>query len=841
MRRIFTTIQTTSLLFLCLLIKPSFQLKGQSVTDQLITKIPRGTAHEINIAEINDDAFQDIFFTAQINPDSIVGILLLQTDPLHFSIADTVPQLADVKIFTTDLDNNGQTDLILKERNNTSSYLTAYLNYNSKSGFRKEQLLAGDSILDFACIDFNNDGLKDMLTISKIESQYVFSLYLQFPNLSFHRFLSCPGINNFLATFLNNDGFMDLILYDELNNELELYLSKDYLSWDTLNMSFKYPASYLEQTDFNHDGRTDILILSNLDTTSETYYLLNKSNGYELIPVCKYPFSVQFISSADFTNDGLYDIVTGAYDQNELLEMDSLGGLMQIDTLGLPSGFIIKSTGDIDDDGDLDWTGFQTAADSTFIHLLVNNPAETNYGPLTVTLNNAVTIGDFTRFSWNRSSDDHTPPESISYDFSLQSETENRYLVTSDYDLENAPRNGSRNVSRHGYTGFNTIYLALQLSSGRYFWGVAGVDNSFYSGTDIWNCSGNGPCSNKNVVSQCLEITREDTLVCISDTLYLSFGNVEDSVTWGSLKNGVMEYGNPLRYPVTEEDEVYAIAIPKFPCTDPLNACVKNYNLSVKIAGNIPTFDFFESDEVNICQNSLYYIDIFIPDSLNAYLTYSIFANDVLLDESNPEVKVTQPTTISILASYANCHNLTDTLILNSVLPPEINIEGENRIFLGRSTILTASGALNYAWSPSESLDSPHSASILASPDESTTFTVQGWDEEGCMGMNSINVEIIPSVFIPELFTPNSDGNNDRFIIHGHGIDQLDFSIYDGNGRRIYRTTSVSEITHNGWDGTVNGRPVEPGTYVWIIRGEFENGFPLTFLGKNKGEIKIVW
>ncbi|MGB3466567.1 MAG: Ig-like domain-containing protein, partial [Cyclobacteriaceae bacterium] len=103
--------------------------------------------------------------------------------------------------------------------------------------------------------------------------------------------------------------------------------------------------------------------------------------------------------------------------------------------------------------------------------------------------------------------------------------------------------------------------------------------------------------------------------------------------------------------------------------------------------------------------------------------------------------------------------------------------------------------------------------------------------------MRIVNNEL----FIPTLFSPNNDGQNDRFRIRGEGISDIVFSIYDTEGIEVYRTGSLSDATQSGWDGTIkNGNDAQPDTYIWVIKGSFENGSSLTVNGENTGLIRLV-
>jgi len=70
-----------------------------------------------------------------------------------------------------------------------------------------------------------------------------------------------------------------------------------------------------------------------------------------------------------------------------------------------------------------------------------------------------------------------------------------------------------------------------------------------------------------------------------------------------------------------------------------------------------------------------------------------------------------------------------------------------------------------------------------------------------------------PSIFIPNLFTPNKDGINDVFEVKGEGIKALDCIIYNRWGQKLYSWDGV----HGFWDGMINGNIAGNGTYFFLI------------------------
>ncbi|MEA3446003.1 MAG: gliding motility-associated C-terminal domain-containing protein, partial [Bacteroidota bacterium] len=69
------------------------------------------------------------------------------------------------------------------------------------------------------------------------------------------------------------------------------------------------------------------------------------------------------------------------------------------------------------------------------------------------------------------------------------------------------------------------------------------------------------------------------------------------------------------------------------------------------------------------------------------------------------------------------------------------------------------------------------------------------------------------SVDVPDLFTPNGDGNNDVIKAKGWGIKELlEFRIYNRWGEEVFFTNDISQ----GWDGIYKGQaqPIDSYTYI---------------------------
>jgi gliding motility-associated-like protein len=76
-------------------------------------------------------------------------------------------------------------------------------------------------------------------------------------------------------------------------------------------------------------------------------------------------------------------------------------------------------------------------------------------------------------------------------------------------------------------------------------------------------------------------------------------------------------------------------------------------------------------------------------------------------------------------------------------------------------------------------------------------------NQNGCADTLIRMLEIKPAfaLYVPNVFTPNSDGRNDGFQAKGIGIDKFAMQIYDRWGRKVWETTNFAE----SWDGSVRG------------------------------------
>lgn len=97
------------------------------------------------------------------------------------------------------------------------------------------------------------------------------------------------------------------------------------------------------------------------------------------------------------------------------------------------------------------------------------------------------------------------------------------------------------------------------------------------------------------------------------------------------------------------------------------------------------------------------------------------------------------------------------------------------------------------------------------------TTNMAGCSDTLCM---PISVIINPQVDIPNAFTPNGDGINDKIYVRGYGISEIVWRIYDRWGNQVY--TSIDQYA--GWDGKYNGRLLAQDVYHYTLQVLFSSG-----------------
>jgi len=147
-----------------------------------------------------------------------------------------------------------------------------------------------------------------------------------------------------------------------------------------------------------------------------------------------------------------------------------------------------------------------------------------------------------------------------------------------------------------------------------------------------------------------------------------------------------------------------------------------------------------------------------------------------------------------------------------TILPlPDVNIGPDTAyLYPGASFTLDAGPGYDYYFWNFES--TPSGRYFVAS--DTGMYYVIVVDSNCCYNIDSILI-LRSKIYMPNAFTPNGDGINDRFVPRGPSGAILNYQmlIFNRWGQIIFKDNDINE----GWDGTVNNTPAYPGVYIYKV------------------------
>ncbi|MCB0401116.1 MAG: gliding motility-associated C-terminal domain-containing protein [Flavobacteriales bacterium] len=189
---------------------------------------------------------------------------------------------------------------------------------------------------------------------------------------------------------------------------------------------------------------------------------------------------------------------------------------------------------------------------------------------------------------------------------------------------------------------------------------------------------------------------------------------------------------------------------------------------------------------------------------------------------------------VELIVTNSNGSDTTTSTVTIHPLPI-IDAGSDVTIELGQSANLNATGSNGvYTWTPPTWLDCVVCTSPVSTPTETITYTVVVVDSNGCTASDDVTVivDFDYVIWVPNIFSPNGDGNNDIVFVRGAGVQTLKFFIYDRWGEKVFETTDMNI----GWDGTFRGKKMNNAVFVYYLEATFLDGSEVT----KKGDITLV-
>jgi len=178
---------------------------------------------------------------------------------------------------------------------------------------------------------------------------------------------------------------------------------------------------------------------------------------------------------------------------------------------------------------------------------------------------------------------------------------------------------------------------------------------------------------------------------------------------------------------------------------------------------------------------------------------------------------------VSLTANTASCPGLTNKITIPVIIesPQAGTRYATVNAVAGQTFVLNARPiGVSYQWKPPAGLSNATVPSPTGILSKDTTYTVAITSPAGCITTDTVLVKVatLGEVYVPQGFTPNGDGRNDRLYPNLVAIQKLNyFKVFNRWGNIVFETNDATP--QNGWNGKYSGVLQPAGAYSWIAEG----------------------
>ncbi len=242
----------------------------------------------------------------------------------------------------------------------------------------------------------------------------------------------------------------------------------------------------------------------------------------------------------------------------------------------------------------------------------------------------------------------------------------------------------------------------------------------------------------------------------------------------------------------------------------------------------------------------------------NGYITIDSISGgagpfNILLNNESQGIAGALPMVLDQLASGMYTVGVEDANGCISDVDVDVPSPVELMVDLGRDTTISfgdslflqavhnATNLAVFTWTPTDYLSSPLALGTWAKPPSSLRYSIYIQDEFGCAANDQITVLVRKDrrVYVPNIIHPHSNLSNDVVTVWG-GADVAKvnyFRIYDRWGELVFENRGfLPSDPGTGWNGTFQGRFVDPAVFVYVAEIEYIDGETEVF----KGDITVV-
>jgi len=212
----------------------------------------------------------------------------------------------------------------------------------------------------------------------------------------------------------------------------------------------------------------------------------------------------------------------------------------------------------------------------------------------------------------------------------------------------------------------------------------------------------------------------------------------------------------------------------------------------------------------------------------------------------SPQASPLSSTLYTVTATdSANCFIDTASVFIKVFPIPTVEAGPDQTIEVGSAGVqLHATGSsdiVSWRWSPSIGLSCINCPDPNAAPKQTTGYTIEVRNEGACLAKDNLTIYVVcnqGNLFIPNTFSPNADGMNDRFYPRGKGVFMIkSLRVFNRWGELVFERLNFNPNDASaGWDGKYKGKQLSPDVFVYTCEIVCENNQLLSY----KGDVTLL-